>query len=219
MLQLPLSSTRLQFAAPRRGSLAPSSPFDSSRSSVACTCWSPKNERVALDGASRKRFFSRRSFKKKKKKNISRSTSRPATTTIVAGIVGPRRSPAPRRQDSNSSATVTRAAGAADKLSGIVFEPFNEVRGRVFSLFFFFKPLNLQKRTLTSCVFSLFSLSLSLSLSLSISLSTSTPLSLPLPQVKPELANVSRLAESADVSLARAGFTSDCEAALNEQIK
>jgi hypothetical protein len=30
---------------------------------------------------------------------------------------------------------------------------------------------------------------------------------------------VSKLAQAADVSLARAGFTSDCEAALNEQIK
>jgi hypothetical protein len=39
------------------------------------------------------------------------------------------------------------------------------------------------------------------------------------PQVKPELANVTKLAASADFSLARAGFTSDCEAALNEQIK
>lgn len=38
-------------------------------------------------------------------------------------------------------------------------------------------------------------------------------------QVKPELANVSKLAEAAVVSLARTGFTSDCEAALNEQIK
>ena len=30
---------------------------------------------------------------------------------------------------------------------------------------------------------------------------------------------MSKLAQAADVSLARAGFTSDCEAALNEQIK
>jgi len=76
-----------------------------------------------------------------KKKNISRSTSTSSSTsrsatTIVAGIVGPRRSSAPRRSD-NDSATVTRAAGAADKLSGIVFEPFNEVR--IVSSFSFFQ--------------------------------------------------------------------------------
>ena len=91
--------------------------------------------------------------------------------------------------------------------------------GGEFFLFFSFSSLSIFKSVRLPRAFFLSFLSLSLSLSLSISLSTSTPLSLPLPQVKPELANVSRLAESADVSLARAGFTSDCEAALNEQIK
>ena len=135
-------------------------------------------------------------------KNISRvsmtssSTSRSATT-IVAGIVGPRRSSAPRRND-NNSITVTRAAGAADKLSGIVFEPFNEVRK---SLFFFYFPFKAYARLTRGSSF------------------LSRPLSLNPSQVKPELANVSKLAGDADVSLARAGFTSDCEAALNEQIK
>lgn len=138
------------------------------------------------------------------------SSSRPNTVTVVAGIVGPRRSPAPRRNDSNSSATVTRAAGTPDKVSGIVFEPFNEVRFSLFfSLFYFQSSRSSKERQLTSRGFSLSPLSLSLSFSSS-SLSS---------QVKPELANVSRLADSADVSLARAGFTSDCEAALNEQIK
>ena len=80
------------------------------------------------------------SLSTKQKKNISRSTSTSSSTsrsatTIVAGIVGPRRSSAPRRSG-NDSATVTRAAGAADKLSGIVFEPFNEVR--IVSSFSFF---------------------------------------------------------------------------------
>ena len=84
----------------------------------------------------------------------------------------------------------------------------------MFLPFLFFYLPNLQKKhTLASrgSTHSLFLHSPSLSLFLH---SLSTP-----SQVKPELANVSKLAQAADVSLARAGFTSDCEAALNEQIK
>lgn len=137
-------------------------------------------------------------------RSASSTSSRIAAVTVVAGFVGPRRSSsssssAPRRD--NSSATVTRAA--ADKLSGIVFEPFTEVRRfSSVSEFSLQSPLK-EKRTLASRVVSLSFSSSSLSRA----------------QVKPELANVSKLAEAAVVSLARTGFTSDCEAALNEQIK
>ena len=159
--------------------------------------------------ASRSESATHKGFSLSQIKNISRSSSTSTSTssssrsssTIVAGIVGPRRSSSRRNNNDNSSATVTRAAGAADKLSGIVFEPFNEVRD---GEFFLFNLFNLQKNKRTLASRSTLFLN---------------PLSSPTPQVKPELANVSKLAEAADVSLARAGFTSHCEAALNEQIK
>lgn len=168
------------------------------------------------------------SAKTSSKKNfnvyISRSTSSTScapsrTVTVVAGFVGPRRSSsssssAPRRDNSS----VTRAS--ADKLSGIVFEPFNEVRSSsLLSSPQSFKtsiPSRGLKFPNFKCILQQYLLEHA---RLTHRVSFSLPLSLAPLQVKPELANVSKLAEAADVSLARTGFTSDCEAALNEQIK
>jgi hypothetical protein len=116
------------------------------------------------------------SFEKKKKiKPISRSTSTSTSsssrstsssrcsTTIVAGFVGPRRSTSSASRNNNnnnkSSAKLTRAA--ADKLSGIVFEPFNEVRSFFCSNLFLFFQFSEACARLTRTVLSLFPLSLS----------------------------------------------------------